>query len=255
MKNEWKEVLVCRDAQEVSRQAAELFVRLADEAIKSRARFTAVLSGGSTPKTLYSLLGSSPFTERVPWSRVYLFWGDERCVPPDHPESNYAMTRAAMLSKSVIPEENVYRIAAEQESAKCAALEYEQTIRTFFGLTQGERPRFDLILLGMGADGHTASLFPGTAALNETGRIVTANYVEKLKAHRITLTAPVINQAANVVFLVSGESKASVLKQVFEGPYEPVRLPSQLIRPDEGCLWLIVDLAASRLTSSLKAEV
>lgn len=246
MKGERSEILICRDSAEVSQRVAELFVQLATEAVSSSGRFAVALSGGTTPKALYALLASDQFRPRVPWSNVHLLWGDERCVPPDHHESNYRMTREALLDKISIPEANVHRMPVEQEDHNRAADEYEQTLREFFGLGAGKWPRFDLILLGMGEDGHTASLFPGTAALDVADRWVVANYVEKLKAHRLTLTASVINRAANIVFLISGASKAAVLKEVLEGEYQPHRLPSQLIQPVAGKLLFIIDREAAR---------
>ncbi|MBI3951061.1 MAG: 6-phosphogluconolactonase [Acidobacteria bacterium] len=237
-------ILICRHLEDVSQRAAELFVQLADEAISAKGRFAVALSGGSTPRALYTLLASDSFRDRVTWPKVHLFWGDERCVPPDHPDSNYHMARESLLDQVPIPQENVHRMPAEQEDHERAAADYEETLQTFFGLKPGQLPRFDLILLGMGEDGHTASLFPGTLALKVTDRLVAANYVEKLKAQRLTLTVPVINNAATVVFLISGASKARVLKDVLEGQYDPMRLPSQLIRPSEGRLIFIVDHAA-----------
>ncbi len=245
-----KEFVVCSDAEELSRRTAERFVRLARESIGASGRFTVALSGGSTPKALYSLLAGETFLPLVPWSGVYFFWGDERCVPPDHSESNYGMARVTMLAKAPVPKENVYRVPTEKGDAQSVAAEYERILRTFFGFNEGQQPRFDLILLGMGEDGHTASLFPGTAALEETGT-VTANDIQKLGTHRITLTIPAINQAAHIVFLVSGSSKASVLKEVLEGQDQQTRLPSQSIQPVEGKLLFLVDrAAASELTLS-----
>lgn len=241
-----REILICRDLQGVSRRAAELFVRLASESISSSGRFAVALSGGSTPKALYALLTGDQFRPRVPWSKVHLFWGDERCVPPDHDESNYRMARELLLDKISIPQENIHRMPAEQEDHNRAADEYEQTLREFFDLEAGKWPRFDLILLGLGDDGHTASLFPRTTALGVTDRLVVADYVEKLRAHRLTLTVPVINHAAHVVFLISGASKALVLREVLEGEYHPHRLPAQLIRPVEGKLLFIIDREAAR---------
>lgn len=250
---EGKELIMCRDAGELSQRAAELFVALAKEAVAATGRFTVALSGGSTPKALFSLLVSDWFLPRVAWSKVYLFWGDERCVPPDHPDSNYGVARAAMLDKAPIPPQNVFPMPTESEDAERIAAEYQQTLREFFGLAEGGQPRFDLILLGMGEDGHTASLFPGTPALEETERLVTAHYVEKLRAHRITLTIATINQAASIVFLISGTSKASALREVLEGEYQPMRLPSQWIQPVNGKLFFMVDRdAGSELTGSEK---
>ena len=249
-RNGRKELVVCSDAEELNRRTAEQFVRLATESVAATGRFTVALSGGSTPKALYSLLAGQTFQPLVPWSKVYFFWGDERCVPPDHPESNYGMARVTMLEKVPVPTENVYRVPTEKGNAQRVAAEYERILRRFYGLNEGQQPRFDLILLGMGEDGHTASLFPGTAALQETGT-VTANDIQKLGTHRITLTIPAINQAAHIVFLVSGLSKASVLKEVLEGLYQPTRLPSQSIQPVEGKLLFLVDrVAASELTPS-----
>jgi 6-phosphogluconolactonase len=174
----------------------------------------------------------------VPWSKVYFFWGDERCVPPDHPDSNYRMARETMLEKVPVPERNVYPVPTGKGNAQRVAAEYEKILRAFFGFNEGQQPRFDLILLGM-----------GEAALKETGT-VTATDIQ-LGTHRVTLTIPAINQAAHIVFLVSGSSKASVLKEVLEGQYQPARLPSQGIRPVEGKLLFLMDrAAASELTPS-----
>jgi 6-phosphogluconolactonase len=241
-----RQIFICEDLNEVSQRAAELFAQLAGEAISSSGRFAVALSGGSTPKALYALLASDSFRTRLPWSKVHLFWGDERCVPPDHHDSNYRMTRESLLDRVPIPQENIHRLPAEQEDHERAAKDYEEALEAFFKLGAGRLPCFDLILLGLGEDGHTASLFPGTTALGVTDRLVVANYVEKLRAHRLTLTVPVINKAANVVFLISGESKASVLREVLEGEYQPHHLPSQLIQPVEGKLLFIIDREAAR---------
>ncbi|CAG1771361.1 6-phosphogluconolactonase [uncultured bacterium] len=243
------EIMVVANPDELSLRAADEFVRQAGEAVQAKGFFTVALSGGSTPRDLYMLLASDQYRERVPWSKVYVFWGDERCVSLDHPNSNYHMAFESLLDKVPIPEENIYRMPAEQKDHDCAAAVYEQTIKAFFRLKPKELPCFDLILLGMGEDGHIASLFPGSSALEETDRIVSANYIEKFSAYRLTLTVPVINQAANVMFLISGESKASILREVLEDEYQPRRLPSQLIRPVNGRLLFIVDRpAAGKLT-------
>jgi 6-phosphogluconolactonase len=222
--------------------AAEEFVNLAAGALQMDGRFSVVLSGGSTPKTLYQLLASGAFPQ-LPWDKTYLFFGDERHVPPDHPDSNYRMANEAMLSKVPIPAANVFRIPAEMKDADAAASTYEQTLRSFFGLRPGEFPRFDLILLGLGPDGHTASLFPGTSALNQTRRLVVANWVEEFKTHRLTFTYPVLNNAAYVMFLVSGPDKAGILREVLEDPQAD--LPSQKVRPSNGPLAWMVDRAAA----------
>jgi 6-phosphogluconolactonase len=240
------ELRVCRDPEELYDTAAALFADLAAEGVAARGRFTVVLSGGSTPRGLYELLASEKYRTRISWEKVQFFWGDERCVPPDHPESNYRMAREVLLDQIPIPAENIHRMPAEREDHAVAAAQYEETLREFFQVPVGQWPRFDLILLGMGEDGHTASLFPWTPALAETERLVVANYVEKLGTHRLTLTVPVINQAAVVAFLVTGAPKASVLREVLEGARHPGRLPSQLIRPEKGLLLFILDRAAAK---------
>ena len=234
-----KEISVCSDPQELARRAAELFAELANQSVSATGRFAVAFSGGSTPRALYSLLADPSFSHRIPWSATYVFWGDERYVPSDHPESNYRMAAETLLSKVPIPTENIFRMPAENENAELAATEYEQALRDFFRPKPDEAPRFDLILLGLGEDGHTASLFAGTAALQERRRLVVANYVPKLTSFRLTLTLPVFNHAANVVFLVSGEGKASVVKEVLEG--SGTSLPAQLIRPESGRLLFLLD--------------
>lgn len=244
-----RKILVVAHSEELSRVAAEEFVVHAETAVRKKGFFTVALSGGSTPKGLYRKLAGGPYREKIPWSKVHFFWGDERCVPPGHPDSNYHMARESLFNKVPIPEVNIYRMPAELEDHDRAAAEYEKTIRTFFHLAAGEKPSFDLVLLGMGDDGHTASLFPRTSALEDRDHLVSANYIEKLSAWRLTLTVPVINRAAQILFLISGESKASVLREVLEGDFQPLRLPSQLIRPVHGRLLFIADrLAAGKLS-------
>jgi 6-phosphogluconolactonase len=238
-------IYVGRDLEDLSQYAALQFARWAEEFVKTRGLFTVALSGGSTPRSLYTLLASDRFRDRIPWSKVHLFWGDERCVPPDHPDSNYRMAKEALLSKVPVPSENIHRMPAEQNDPERAAIEYEQAIREFFKLARAEWPRFDLILLGLGEDGHTASLFPGTTVLHEQTRLVAAPYVEKLHAHRLTLTPPVLNHAAHVIFLVSGKAKAGILRDILEGEYQPDQRPAQLIRPEQGNLIWITDRAAA----------
>ena len=234
----------------MSRKAAELFVGLLQEAIASRGRFSAALSGGSTPVPFYSLLAQAPFREKVPWSKVHLFFGDERCVPLDHADSNYRMVRELLLDKIPIPDANVYPIPVGSVDARTAATLYEKTLRKSFDLGKRQIPRFDLMLMGMGKDGHTASLFPGSTALEATEQLVVANHVEQLGVDRVTLTAPVINEAANVVFLISGRAKAKVLQEVLEGDYDPNRLPTQLIQPRDGKLLFITDNSVTDSTVS-----
>lgn len=239
------EIRVLATSEDLFRAAAIEFVAQAQQAVASRERFTVVLSGGSTPKGLYSLLAGG-FRSEIPWPKIFFFWGDERHVPPSDPESNYRMANEVMLSKVPVPGENVFRIPAEDKDANSAAAKYERTIRQFFQLRSGELPRFDLILLGMGPDGHTASLFPGTAALREQSRLVVANWVEKFKTERITLTLPVLNNARNTLFMVAGSDKAQSLREVLEGSAPAEQYPSKLIRPVDGTLVWLVDEAAGR---------
>ncbi len=226
--------------------AAEEFVRAARSAIGAQGRFAVALSGGSTPKALYSLLAANYAT--FAWNRVFLFFGDERHVPPTDSESNYRMVNETLLSKLSIPAENVFRVHAENPDAAAAAADYEAQLRSFFGLRSGVRPvelpRFDLILLGMGPDGHTASLFPESDALGEESRLVVANWVAKFNTHRITLTFPVLNHAAEVIFMASGADKAEILRQVLEEKNTPP-LPSQRVQPTDGKLLWMLDQAAS----------
>jgi 6-phosphogluconolactonase len=229
-------------AAAVAEAAAQFFVQRAQEAIAARGRFTVALSGGSTPKAMFTLLAQGPFAEQVDWANVHVFWSDERTVPPDHNDSNYKMAAEALLQRVPLNPARVHRMQGELDPSQAAAL-YEDVVRR----EMGNVPRFDLILLGMGDDGHTASLFPGTAALDETSRLVVANWVEKLNTWRITLTGTVINNALNVVFLVVGEAKAAVLLEVINGPYQPEVYPSQLIEASNGTLIWMVDEAAATL--------
>jgi len=226
----------------VARGAAERFVELGQAAIDARGCFSVGLAGGSTPKRTYELLASEAYREQLNWSKVHIFFGDERCVPPDHSESNYRMANEALISRVSIPPPNVHRINGLGDAVANASL-YEDELRTFFN--PASWPRFDLVLLGMGDDGHTASLFPGTKALVEPRAWVVANWVEKFGAFRITLTAPAINHAANIAFLVTGATKAERLLEVLRGALDPEKLPSQLIQPLDGSLFWLVDKAAA----------
>jgi 6-phosphogluconolactonase len=241
---------VVADTEELSRAAAAEFVRQARQTVHTRGGCSIALAGGSTPKSVYALLagdGEGSYRSQIAWDRVHFFWGDERHVPADHPDSDYGMAYEAMLAKVPVLPSQVHRIKAENLDASRAADEYEQDLRQFFRLAEGQLPRFDLVLLGMGPDGHTASLFPGTAAVHEQKRLVVAAWVEKLNTYRVTLTPPVLNNAAAVVFLVSGEDKAETLRAVLEGDYQPDRLPSQIVRPSDAALLWLVDRAAARL--------
>ena len=238
------EVLICADAAELTREAARRFAGLAEAFTRDAGRFTVALSGGSTPKAMFQALAEKHFADTLPWRSIYFFWGDERCVPPDHADSNYRMANESLLSRVQIPPENIFRIPAEDEDHKRAAANYSENLRTFFA---AERPSLDLIFLGMGPDGHTASLFPGTTALCANDRIAVANYVDKLQSWRITLTADTINRARNIIFLVAGADKAPALKEVIEGPRNPEQYPSQLIKASHGAQLWMVDEAAAKL--------
>ena len=244
------DIHIVADAEELSWAAAEEFVRRAGEAVRARGGFTVALSGGSTPKSLYALLareGAESFRAQVPWDKIHFFWEDERHVPPDHPDSNYHMAHEALLAKVPVPVANVHRIKTEDSDARRVADEYAQELRAFFRLVREQQPRFDLVLLGMGPDGHTASLFPGADAVHEQTRLVVALWVEQFKSYQVTLTPPVLNNAACVTFLVSGEEKAETLRAAPEDDYQPDRFPSQAIRPLQGRLLRLVDGAAARL--------
>lgn len=244
------EIRILTTPQELSAAAAEEVVRAANQAVAERGRFTIALSGGSTPRNLFNLLATNA-KATLPWDRTFFFWSDERHVGPDDPDSNYRMANEAMLSKVPVTAGNVFRIAAENPDAAAAAQQYEQTIRKFFHIDSGI-PQFDLILLGMGPDGHTASLFPGTAALQEKSKLVVANWVEKLKTHRLTFTLPLLNAAREVAFLVSGTDKASVLKTVLEENAPGEQYPSKLVSPSGNLIWFLDRAAASALASSSK---
>jgi len=241
-------------ADDLARSAAETLVRFARESIERRGRFVIALSGGSTPERLYRVLAGEPrFRDAVPWSGVHVCWGDERHVPPAHRDSNYRMAREALLDHVPIPAVQVHRIASECADPASAAAAYEVTLRGVFDLGEGEFPSFDLLLLGMGADGHTASLFPGSPALRERMRLVVAPWVETLGTYRITLTMPVLTSAGRTLLLVAGQEKAAALREVFEGPHLPERLPVQCLRESRGVVtWLADRAAASALTSSLR---
>ena len=244
-----REVQILPDAAAIARRAAEKIIDAAAVAIKERGGFTISLAGGSTPKALYSLLATDPaFKSQMPWDKTQFFFGDERHVPPDNSDSNYRMAHESMLSKVPLKPEQVIRIKAEYENSEKAAEEYQQALRTWFQRSNQQLPRFDVLLLGMGDEGHTLSLFPGTKALHDNGRWVMSNWIGKLFTDRVTITAPVANNSALAIFMVTKADKALALKGVLEGPYEPEQLPSQLIQPKNGrLLWLVDPTAASKL--------
>lgn len=243
------EVRILQDATAIAKRAAEEFARSANTAAREKGSFSVSLAGGSTPKALYALLVSDALRGHLPWDKMQLFFGDERHVKPTHPDSNFRMATESMISKSPLRAEQVHRIKAENLDAEQAAREYEQELRSHFKLADGEAPPFDLVLLGMGNEGHTLSLFPGTKALRDNGRLVMRNWVGKLLAERITLTAPAVNNAAQVIFMAAGADKAPALKAVLEGPYEPEQLPAQLIDPKNGKLLWLVDTTAGGILS------
>jgi 6-phosphogluconolactonase len=239
------EVEIFSDRTELVRAEAERIAALARGATAARGRCLVALSGGSTPRPLYELLATAPYATRIDWARLHLFWGDERCVPPDHPDSNYRMTREAMIDHVPLPPENVHRIRGEDPPDR-AAQEYERVLREFFG--SGDRPArsFDLVLLGLGRDGHTASIFPGTPATTETHRwAMSVHATAPRDMWRITLTTVVLNAAADVTFLVAGADKAPRLHQVLQASagQRPV-LPAELVKPVDGSLHWMVDAAA-----------
>jgi len=233
-------------AEAMALASARLFAARVERAVAKRGVARVAISGGSTPKMMFGLLAdpSGPFLNTVPWDKLQLFWVDERCVGPDDPESNYGVAKELLLSKVGIPEANVFRMEGELDPEEAAA-RYESTLRNVMKLEGAETPAFDLVTLGMGPDGHTASLFPHTAGLDEMGRLVIANHVPQKDTWRISLTWPVINHAAEVVFEIDGESKADVLAEVLIGPRDVERLPSQLIRPASGTLLFLLDEAAA----------
>src|ERR1700760_2375725 len=217
---------------DVAAASARLFATKVEEAVARRGIARVAISGGSTPQASFKLLAdpAGPYSNTIPWDKLQLFWVDERCVPPDHPESNYGVCKALLLNKVPIPEANVFRMEGELDPEE-AASRYESTLRNVLKLEGAESPRFDLVVLGMGPDGHTASLFPHTEGLNEFGRLVIANHVPQKDTWRITLTAPVINNGAEVAFGIAGADKADVLAKVLTGPRDPDEYPSQMIRP------------------------
>ena len=237
------EILTFSDPNELARAAADQVLSAAQSAINEKGRFSLCLSGGNTPRSLYSVLASSGYIERIDWSHVDFFWGDERCVPPEHPDSDYRMARESLLEhipKGQIP--RIYRLMGELEPHPAADL-YEALLRGYF--SENPEAGLDFLLLGMGEDGHTASLFPGTAPIFEQKRWTAAHYVDKLSAWRLTLTPTFLNLSSRIMFLATGAAKRAVLQEVLFGPYEPEHLPSQAIRPVHGHLSWYLDRAAA----------
>jgi 6-phosphogluconolactonase len=243
-----QEIRVFSGPGELARGGAEEFLRRGRKAIDRRGRFAVALSGGSTPSLLFQCLAEEAEVgrrHRFPWGKVHCFWGDERMVPANHPDSNYRAAREAFLDRLPIPAAQIHPVPTAAGDASEAARQYEARLVDFFKLAEGQWPGFDLIFLGLGVDGHTASLFPGTAAVSEERRLVIAPWVDKLRSHRVTLTFPVINRAGCVIFLVSGKGKAEILKTVLEGEFRPDQFPAQAVRPATGSLLWFLDRPAA----------
>jgi 6-phosphogluconolactonase len=240
------EVVILPDDAALAERAARSIVDIASDALATRGRFTIALAGGATPRATYERLAAPPFRDRMPWDRTLVFFGDERAVPPDHPDSNYRMAREALLSAVPIPGSQVFRIRGEAEDPELAATEYARTLAIAFEMRRGEVPRFDLVLLGLGVDGHTASLFPGSPVLKEIFRTVAAVHATAASVpQRLTLTLPVFNAAAHVVFLVSGAEKAKIVKAALSEQITGV--PAAMVRPTDGRLTWLLDRAAAAL--------
>jgi 6-phosphogluconolactonase len=235
-------VQVLSDLENVSRKAAEMFVNISRSCIASQGKFSAAISGGSTPKRLYTLLSSDRYRDEVNWPTVHFFWADERCVPKEHEESNFKTAYDTLLSRVPIPDENIHRIEGEENPDK-GARDYEEDVMQFFGMSGV--PIFDLVILGMGEDGHTASLFPGSKSLEETIRLAVPVYLEKPYRNRITLTLPVLNNASQIIFLVAGSSKADVLSEILGDGHKKGQYPAGLINPTQGHLIWLIDREAS----------
>ena len=243
-----REIRIANDKAQLDRMGTDEIVRRVQESIADHGMFTIALSGGSTPQGAHALLAGH---KELPWDKIHIFFGDDRHVPPDDKDSNYRSAKESLLSKISIPSENIHRIHTELD-AQTAAQQYEDELKQFFKLPAGQWPRFDLIMLGMGPDGHTASLFPNTAALNENNRWVVANRVEKLNTWRLTFTFPLINHAAEILYLVNGDDKAEVLKDVLENPNRNL-YPTQRVQPINGKMIWIIEHGAARLLTNTRS--
>lgn len=242
-------VRILPDSENLALEGAQLFSELATQATDSQGIFSVSLAGGSTPQQMYTVLANQPYQTKIDWARVHFFWGDERCVPPDHPESNYLKAKKTLLDHLPVPPENIHRIPAELPAEKAASA-YEEELLKFFTSLSIEKAReqtgFDLALLGMGNDGHTASLFPGTTTIHEGTRWVSAEYVDQVAAWRITLTPAILNRARQAIFLVSGQAKSYTLPRVLYGSFQPERYPAQIIKPQNNePIWLVDEAAAA----------
>jgi 6-phosphogluconolactonase len=245
-------VRIFKNSGELSVAAAEAFIQAAARSIRKNGRFTVALTGGSSPAQLYKLLAQPEYRDRVVWEKTYIFWGDERWVPLDDDKSNAKMSQETLLNHVPVPKANVFTMYKDGVSAEEYAAEYEQILKQFFPGDEG----FDLILLGMGDDGHTASLFPGTAVLHEEQKWVDAYYLEPQQMYRITLTAPVLNKAQKVILLVFGENKANALSEVLEGMPNIEKYPSQLLKQASGeVIWMVDEAAASKLSHHTPEDI
>jgi 6-phosphogluconolactonase len=242
-------IRIFNDTETLSRGAADLFATAAEQAVAARGRFSVLISGGETPRRTYELLAQEPFCQRIPWNCVHLFWGDERCVAATDPRNNAQVARRTLLDRVPLPEQQIYPIVCHG-SPQSAASDYEMVLRAHFpdGVI-----RFDLVMLGLGDDGHTASLFPGAAALNERRHWVVPTQKQGEDIMRVTVTAKLLNEARQVLFLASGPGKAFVLHRVLEGPYIPEVLPAQLVKPLCGALLWYVEESASRLLTTAES--
>lgn len=243
MRHKNTNLLICKDEECIAKETAERFICAAIRSVAETGEFYVALSGGNSPKEVFKLLATDEFARFIPWSKTHVFFTDERCVPPDSPDSNYRLAYDLLLSKVPIPESNIYRFHSELPPEEAADI-YNETIRNVMGYER----QFDLIMLGMGSDMHTASLFPHSPALDEMHRFATANYIEKLNAYRLTLTIPVLSSARSIIILVMGQEKAEALSSALNGPYDPHSYPVQAIQPIQGnVLWLVDKEAASKL--------
>ena len=241
------QIAIYSDTNTLSHQAAQHIIRIANESIVTRGRFSIALSGGSTPKVLYGLLATEPYRSQLDWPSIEIFGSDERCVPPDSPDSNYATAQEVLLSKIPIPANHIHRMPADKADRDAASQEYALEMQRVFG-TNGI-PSFDLIQLGMGPEGHTASLFPHQSSLHEQQRLVIPVTVPKPPPPRLTFTPPILNAARHILFLVTGSDKADAVHAVLEGDYQPDEYPAQLVRPTNGEItWMLDTYAAEKLT-------
>lgn len=241
--NAKKNIEIFESVEVLSEAVARFISDKAEKAIREKGRFTLVLAGGKTPELLFTLLSQALYERVIAWDKVFVFWGDERCVALNDEQNNAHRAKKLLLDRVNIPAANIYRIPSDLEPAKAARL-YEDSIRHFF---KGAKPSFDLILLGLGEDGHTASLFPHTDVLHDSSHLVTSLYLEEQKMYRITMTAPLINMAHNILFMVAGPAKAGIFHAVIDGPYEPEKYPAQMINPQSGGLYWYIEKGVAEL--------